>query len=166
MGFCFGPSCGAAARLGAPGSSQHTLLHFVRGCLHPACQLWWFCSKLRNVQYFPLSPSCYTRQAKNPTNQPSDTIFQFYCPEFRLGTYTETMQSSWDSNSTITRQKPSLVLIICSPDPGSWSFKDKTQTAHDSAAQVSASCPVQKPAFVSTLCFGCSSPSMNHKGKT
>lgn len=30
------------------------------------------------------------------------------------------------------------------PDSGSWSFKDKTQTANDSAGQASASCPAHK----------------------
>lgn len=100
---------------------------------------------------------------QKPHHQLSDTVFQLYCPAFKLGRCSETMQGSWVSNGTVTRQKPSLAQIICSLDSGSWSFKDKIQTAHDSAVEASGCCtalhcPAQEPALLSTLCFNCPRP--------
>lgn len=51
----------------------------------------------------------YVVGGKHPTN-PVTKYFRFTA-SFRSGRCTETVQSSWGSNSTITRQKTNVVLI-------------------------------------------------------
>lgn len=152
-------------RLGAWGSRPpaHPAALCV-GLFTPNIQALVILQQAEECTVFSFKPQLLHMAGKKPSN-PLTVYFRFSCPAFRLGRCAETVQSSPVSNSTITRQKPSLALIIPSPDSGSWSFKDKIQTAHDSVVQASASCtalhcPAQELAFVNTLCFNSSCPFM------
>lgn len=59
--------------------------------------------------------------------KPSYTVFQVH--SWRWSQECSKTTRSWLPNRTMQDKKPSLALIICSPDSGSGSLKDKTQTA-------------------------------------